>query len=283
MTDIKKKLTIKQSGDTTTAVLKIDGEVVKQAQVTRFHGDTDDFLTAAEYAIKKLRGDSHVTKKEYDVGDVVRVHDSDQGIRTGKIVKRYEDYITYRYTVLLSTGEQFLCAENEGKAHNAPVNDYIIGLVEELKAPATPDQADPRNLKAGDKVLVRNDLVAWQAYGYTFVENMMKFAGKIITLKRRYRLGWFVNEDNNYCYTPEMFAGKIVPCGELNAGDEVLVKDADDLCCAAQRQFANKIMSIDAGSVEDFGRNGCFVGLGGVGFKSTRFVGKLIRFKQEGK
>jgi hypothetical protein len=280
MDSIKKKLTIKQQGDTTTAVLKVDGEVVKQAQVTRFHGDADDFLTAAEFAIKKLREEPKAPQRKYKVGDKVRVHLNDDSELKG-VVKGYKKGGSiWPYIITLSTGKDIRFSESKESFHPY-FHDYIIGLAEEPAAASNGSSGAPSNVTCGRKQdsctptssldLKPGDKV------YTYHGN---FVGDILEMMgTKFHLKYTVGGGFGYVwrYLDEL-VGKIVPCGKLQVGDEVLMEN-DQGRPERIAALAGKVVR-----VTDI-RNG-FVGIDALphdphGWHVDRFVGKLLRFSPE--
>lgn len=78
--------------------------------------------------------------------------------------------------------------------------------------------------KVGDKVKVRSDLVVGKSYGeHTFVHDMIKFSGKIVTIESVWKQGYRIEEDT-YWWTDEM----LEPVEEMSA--EEAIKLSADLC-----------------------------------------------------
>lgn len=78
--------------------------------------------------------------------------------------------------------------------------------------------------KVGDKVKVRSDLVVGKSYGeHTFVHDMIKFSGKIVTIESVWRQGYRIKEDT-YWWTDEM----LEPVEEMSA--EELAKTIGNIC-----------------------------------------------------
>lgn len=68
--------------------------------------------------------------------------------------------------------------------------------------------------KSGDKVVIRRDLKLGVCYymedrvtSDTVIEEMLRFAGKIVTIKEVFRKKYFLKE-NNWNWTDEMFQYK---------------------------------------------------------------------------
>jgi hypothetical protein len=78
--------------------------------------------------------------------------------------------------------------------------------------------------KVGDKVKVRSDLRVGKSYGeHTFVHDMFKFMGKIVTIESVWEQGYRIEEDA-YWWTDEM----LEPVEEMSA--EEAIKLSADLC-----------------------------------------------------
>ena len=143
-------------------------------------------------------------------------------------------------------------------------------------------QAKPETLEyqPGDRVLVRDDLVAGERYGcVTCLPGIMHsdIKGKVLELIiKNCDGGWYTSAE--WSISPEMLVGKIVSLDGLKAGDEVLVKsrcegDLDEF----QSLYANKVITIEKVSCSRgvWVQNVCFD-------PSQRFVGKLIRVPSKG-
>lgn len=86
--------------------------------------------------------------------------------------------------------------------------------------------------KAGDKVIVREDLVVNRLYGIDeFVSSMEKFKGKTVTISRVTAKGEYNLEEDKYGFfwTDEMFAGlsKVSPKQLLQSGDVVVNREGN--------------------------------------------------------
>lgn len=69
--------------------------------------------------------------------------------------------------------------------------------------------------KVGDKVKVRSDLRVGKSYGeHTFVHDMFKFMGKIVTIESVWEQGYRIEEDA-YWWTDEM----LEPVEEMSTED----------------------------------------------------------------
>ena len=67
------------------------------------------------------------------------------------------------------------------------------------------------NLKPGDKVLIRNDLVNDERYGNdTFVYQMEKYRGKILTISKIINDKYYMEKDLGWNWTKEMFKEKVI-------------------------------------------------------------------------
>jgi len=67
------------------------------------------------------------------------------------------------------------------------------------------------NLKPGDKVLIRNDLVNDERYGNdTFVYQMEKYRGKILTISKIINDKYHMEKDLGWNWTKEMFKEKVI-------------------------------------------------------------------------
>lgn len=71
--------------------------------------------------------------------------------------------------------------------------------------------------KVGDKVKVRSDLRVGKSYGeHTFVHDMFKFMGKIVTIESVWKQGYRIEEDA-YWWTDEM----LEPVEEMSAEEAI--------------------------------------------------------------
>lgn len=84
-------------------------------------------------------------------------------------------------------------------------------------------------IKVGDKVMLREDLVVNRAYGdFVFTDVMARNKGKELTVSEIKRRGFYVKEDMyKYTYTEEMLVKKTieVPISLLNKWDQWLGMD----------------------------------------------------------
>lgn len=79
--------------------------------------------------------------------------------------------------------------------------------------------------KVGDKVKVRSDLRVGKSYGeHTFVHDMFKFMGKIVTIESVWEQGYRIEEDA-FWWTDEM----LEPVEEMSA--EEAIKVLGEICC----------------------------------------------------
>lgn len=134
--------------------------------------------------------------------------------------------------------------------------------------------------RPGDRVLVRDDLVQFKAYGgISWLPGMNKEINGVVTLGRKTTLGNF--QVRGWKISPEMLAGKIVPIDGLKAGDEVLVKQeypAGAHASPKQEAMRGKVTTVTI-IRPDFG----FVFAGGeLCDPIKRFVGKLLRAPAKG-
>lgn len=82
--------------------------------------------------------------------------------------------------------------------------------------------------KVGDKVKVRSDLRVGKSYGeHTFVHDMFKFMGKIVTIESVWEQGYRIEEDA-YWWTDEM----LEPVEEMSA--EEATKILGKICCESE-------------------------------------------------
>ena len=82
--------------------------------------------------------------------------------------------------------------------------------------------------KVGDKVKVRSDLRVGKSYGeHTFVHDMIKFMGKIVTIESVWEQGYRIEEDA-YWWTDEM----LEPVEEMSA--EEATKILGKICCESE-------------------------------------------------
>lgn len=82
--------------------------------------------------------------------------------------------------------------------------------------------------KVGDKVKVRSDLRVGKSYGeHTFVHDMFKFMGKIVTIESVWERGYRIEEDA-YWWTDEM----LEPVEEMSA--EEATKILGKICCESE-------------------------------------------------
>ena len=82
--------------------------------------------------------------------------------------------------------------------------------------------------KVGDKVKVRSDLRVGKSYGeHTFVHDMFKFMGKIVTIESVWEQGYRIEEDA-YWWTDEM----LEPVEEMSA--EEAIKVLGKICCESE-------------------------------------------------
>lgn len=102
--------------------------------------------------------------------------------------------------------------------------------------------------KVGDKVRVRSDLKVGKCYGeHTFVHDMFKFVGKIVTIESVWKQGYRIEEDT-YWWTDEM----LEPVEEMSA--EELMKIFGNIC---------KGRACDECPVHDIQTNrACVIGIG---------------------
>ena len=77
--------------------------------------------------------------------------------------------------------------------------------------------------KVGDKVRVREDLIAGELYGKDiFASEMISFKGQTVTIKKIQNNKYLIEEDlEDWYWTEEMF----LPVTKYNIGDKVIVKD----------------------------------------------------------
>ena len=81
--------------------------------------------------------------------------------------------------------------------------------------------------KVGDKVKVRSDLRVGKSYGeHTFVHDMFKFMGKIVTIESVWEQGYRIEEDA-YWWTDEM----LEPVEEMSA--EEAIKLSGKMCSSS--------------------------------------------------
>lgn len=82
--------------------------------------------------------------------------------------------------------------------------------------------------KIGDRVKVRRNLVAYKEYGkYSFVNDMKKMEGKIVTIKATYDDSYKI-EEFDYCWTDEMFEDRVIfTKSDLKDGDIVTYRNGD--------------------------------------------------------
>lgn len=91
--------------------------------------------------------------------------------------------------------------------------------------------------KVGDKVKVRSDLRVGKRYGeHTFVHDMFKFMGKIVTIKSVWEQGYRIEEDA-YWWTDEM----LEPVEEMSAEEAVrlyakVCKDSNCYACPVYKK-----------------------------------------------
>jgi hypothetical protein len=230
----------RRSADRIVAIHKIDGATVGREQVKRHPDDADDFLTGAIYAITKLCANGIIEQIE----SIKHNHESADK------------------STLLSKFEKLEAAILE----NTP--DYILY------------HSDPRNLKAGDRALLQSQYIAEYINPFPNVSTMIGDEKcNLVTIHSIDKWHYCIIEEDGraYRWACNMFAGKIVPCGKLKAGDEVLVKGVKEgELDSYQAHYANKIIKItrvDYNNGHYFNNVTCFL--------ERRFVGKLIRFKQE--
>jgi hypothetical protein len=230
----------RRPNDRMIAIHKINGQTVGRIEIKRYATDADVFLTGAGHAVEKLAKEEAPSAAK-DLAKALK-KELDEGL------------------------ERIL---------NSPERPHLATLRGTWNMSEPPKATPPDFYRPGDKVLVRDDLKNAARYGCeTYFDSPMESCkGKVVALKEktRYENSFSIIEEG-YKWTPEMFAGKIVPCGELREGDEVLVKGADTLD-TYQAPYADKVIRI-----EHFCALGCCVMHSGVAFdKEKRFVGKLIR------
>jgi hypothetical protein len=223
------KLTAIRDGNDIVLTYKQNGTVVKQARVTKHAKDKDDFLVGTAFALTKLA----------------------------------ETMSGFPITVASITKSVAAMAKLDSSRHNTtPDKSTLFSKFEKLEAAIlenTPDyilyHSDPRNLKAGDRV-------------YTHYGN---FVGEIETVDGlRYHLKYKAGSEDGYVWRMQsQLVGKIVPCGELHKGDEVLLK-------------CGKIVKITRVSGPAAYAGDCCVNVSDTSIVyPRRAFGKLIRFKQE--
>lgn len=80
--------------------------------------------------------------------------------------------------------------------------------------------------KAGDKVIVRDDLKEWESYGrQTFTKGMIEYLGKEITIKKVRETGDYEVEGMLYIFTDEMIKGKVEVTSKFEVGDLVFLRE----------------------------------------------------------
>lgn len=121
--------------------------------------------------------------------------------------------------------------------------------------------------KVGDKVKVRSDLKEDTMYGgQTFVDCMVKYMGKIMTVKQVYGKCYSLEEDGEkWAWTDEMFEGlsksMLEPCMlvKLRNGElAYVVNTKNGLCLLDERKNWINIQDYDDELYYQVGKNECF-------------------------
>jgi len=195
------------------------------------------------------------------------------------IRRRANNRIVVRHTI-----DGNLVGRAEVRKHADDVDNFLVGAkcaidkMQEyqdkfsnlVKRTAEYPDNDPRSLKVGDVVYCKRSILDWS-------KNF------VATLNFQFEdYDWQVtsSDGQGYCVNPYDILGKIVPCGELKAGDEVLVKNREELCFSiGQDKYENKIIKVDMIDY-NFHDGEYSIQSNGINWHyPSRFVGKLIRFQ----